>query len=297
MKSAATSPPAISPRAAPVKAASRRMIPSTVALITPMIRLGAGSASAARSGGQIQSTSRATKTMPTAPRGPHPRTNSAMAAASSTAKAAAAPRMSVTGAVMTSKRLTSVRTRTYAKTMAAAPTADHASTPSAMPTPTFSARHDAITGGPAAVPLATASYSTMAPTSSSDATNGRGPAVAARPMLSASSTAATANAAVREIRPDGMGRSGRSCLSRGASQASLRAIPPAYAHAEARRSAVWDDVSATPLTAIPIATSEGAVKTFGRRTSSRRLVRNPLCAGTGVSTARPDRGPRSRRAT
>src|SRR5205807_5024206 len=160
---------------------------------------------AARSGGPIQSTSRARNTTPTAPPAPHPRTKSATEAASSAAKAAVAPRTRVTGAVMTSNRLTTVSTRTYANTMAAAPTADHASAPSAMPTPTFRARHDAITGGPAAVRLATASYSTMAPTSRSDATNGRGPAVAARPMLSASSTAATANAAVREIRPDGIG--------------------------------------------------------------------------------------------
>src|SRR5437762_13235943 len=133
----------------------------------------------------------------------------------------------------------------------------------------------------------------MAPTSRSDATKGRGPEVAARPTLSPSRTAATPNADAREIRPEGMGRSGRSRASRGASQASLRAIPPAYAHADARRSAAWDDVGATPLTAMPIATSDGAVKTLGRRTNSRRLVRDPLRAGIGVRTARPDRGPRS----
>jgi hypothetical protein len=44
MKRAATSAPATRPRAAPVKAASTRMMPITVALMTPMIRRGAGSA-------------------------------------------------------------------------------------------------------------------------------------------------------------------------------------------------------------------------------------------------------------
>src|SRR4030095_13168117 len=43
MKRAATNAPATSPHAAPVNAASSRMMPSTVALMTPMICRGAGS--------------------------------------------------------------------------------------------------------------------------------------------------------------------------------------------------------------------------------------------------------------
>src|SRR5881396_2628830 len=111
-KHAATSAPDTRPRDALVKAASSRMMPSTAALMTPMIRRGAGSAMASRTGGPSHAASSARKTRPVRPPGPHPRTNSATAMARSAAKPLAAARTRVTGAVITSKRLTSVRMRT-----------------------------------------------------------------------------------------------------------------------------------------------------------------------------------------
>src|SRR5206468_816103 len=62
--------------------------------------------------GTKHAASSARKTRPVKPPGPHPRTNSATAMARSAAKPIAAARTRVTGAVMTSKRLTSVRMRT-----------------------------------------------------------------------------------------------------------------------------------------------------------------------------------------
>ena len=100
-----------------------------------------------------------------------------------------------------------------------------------------------------------------------------GPATAASSRQRTKQAPATLNAVARVMRPEGIGRSGRSCASIGASQASFSAMPPAYANADARRRVELWAVNAPPLTDMPMTTSAGAVKMFGRRTSSNRVLR------------------------
>lgn len=153
-------------------------------------------------------------------------------------------------------------------------------------------RAAAMAAGPAFVCFRCRSYAqTVAARDDATASAGR-PARAARARPAAVRAPAAASASPGAIRPEGIGRWGRSTASSSRSAQSLSAIPASYRHREAPTARAVPRSGRRPIAAAPASASPGTVNSADTRSSSaqaRSVCRVRGLSGAGAVPPAPDR--------